>query len=307
MPHKDRIDTFGAVSLIAFAALLAFNQVVVKVVNDGLQPVFFAGLRSVGGAVCIAGWMLLRGLPFSVPRDTVGPGLLAAAFFSVEFMLLFIALDLTTVSRSAILFYSMPVWLSLGAHVLLPGDQLTGRKIAGLGLSMCGVVVALTIRTDTGTASLIGDLCALAAAVFWAATALLVRASRLNTVRPEMQLLWQLALSGPVLLLLAPAFGPLVRELAAIHLWGLAFQSVIVVSAGFLFWFWLLSIYPASGVASFSFLSPVLAVVFGWLLLGETITPAILIALALTAVGLTLINRPSRAARAARIRAETRS
>jgi len=45
MERKDRVDTFGAVSLIAFSALLAFNQVVIAVVNEGLQPVFFAGVR----------------------------------------------------------------------------------------------------------------------------------------------------------------------------------------------------------------------------------------------------------------------
>ncbi|MBS8229074.1 EamA/RhaT family transporter, partial [Vannielia litorea] len=30
--------------------------------------------------------------------------------FSLEFVMLFIALDLTTVARSALMFYTMPVW-----------------------------------------------------------------------------------------------------------------------------------------------------------------------------------------------------
>ncbi|MBV0912978.1 DMT family transporter [Anianabacter salinae] len=294
MDRKDRIDAFGALSLVSFAMLLAFNQVVIKVVNDGLQPAFFAGLRSALGAICLYGWMRLRGIPLSAPKGTVVPGILAALFFSGEFLLLFLALDLTTVSRSAILFYSMPVWLTIGAHFLLPGDALTMRKMLGLAAAMAGVVVAIGIRPDSGEASLAGDIMALGAAVLWAGTALLVRGTRLSSVRPEMQLLWQLVLSAPVLLVAALFFGPLIRDLAPIHLWGLAFQSAVIVSAGFLFWFWLLTIYPASGVASFSFLSPVLAVLLGWLLLNETITPAILVALALVAVGIVLINRPAR-------------
>ena len=40
MERKDYIDAFGAASLIGFSLLMAFNQVVIKVVNDGLQPVF---------------------------------------------------------------------------------------------------------------------------------------------------------------------------------------------------------------------------------------------------------------------------
>lgn len=105
-----------------------------------------------------------------------------------------------------------------------------------------------------------------------------------------MQLLWQVVISAPILLIVAPLFGDLVRDLSAIHLAGLLFQIVIVVSAGFIFWLWLLSIYPASGVASFSFLSPVLAVVFGWWLLEEEVRFSLIGALVLVAVGILLIN-----------------
>jgi drug/metabolite transporter (DMT)-like permease len=68
---------------------------------------------------------------------------------------------------------------------------------------------------------------------------------------------------------------------------------VAVVSAGFLFWFWLLTIYPASSVASFAFLSPIFGVGLGWLLLGEPVGPGILVALVLVCAGLVLINRPA--------------
>ena len=71
----------------------------------------------------------------------------------------------------------------------------------------------------------------------------------------------------------------------------LAYQIVFIASFGFLFWFFLMKIYPASGVASFSFLSPVFAVVLGWVILGEEISASIWLALGLVAVGLVLINR----------------
>jgi drug/metabolite transporter (DMT)-like permease len=69
---------------------------------------------------------------------------------------------------------------------------------------------------------------------------------------------------------------------------------VIVASAGYLFWQRWMSIYPASDIASFSFLSPVLAVVFGWLILDEPVGVGFLGALALVAAGIVLINRRRR-------------
>jgi drug/metabolite transporter (DMT)-like permease len=112
-------------------------------------------------------------------------------------------------------------------------------------------------------------------------------------VPPEGQLLWQVGVSAPILLILAPFFGPLLRDPTWVHWAGLAFQIVIVVSAGFIFWLWLLARYPASGVASFSFLSPVFGVGLGWLLLGETVGWSLVAALGLVAAGLFAINRPN--------------
>jgi drug/metabolite transporter (DMT)-like permease len=292
MERKARIDAFGATALIGFAALLAFNQVVIKVVNEGLQPVFFAGLRSLGAIPCVLLWMLSRGIRPRIAPGTAPAGVLIGTLFATEFVFMFVALDLTTVTRMAVIFYSMPIWLALGAHVVLPGERITRSSALGLLTAFVGVAWAIFDRGgDAGDGSLSGDLCALAAALCWAGIALSARGTALSRVRPEMQLLWQVSVSAPILLLLAPAFGPLVRELEPIHLWGLAFQIVVVVTAAFVFWLWLLTIYPAASVAAFSFLSPIFGVFFGWALLEESVGPQILGPLALVAVGLWLMNR----------------
>ena len=293
MNRRDHIDPAGAAALIAFALLLAFNQVVVKVVNEGLQPVFFAGLRSAGAALVVWVFIRLRGRRLDWRRSSVVPGLMIGTLFAAEFICLFMALDLTTVTRTSILFYSMPVWLSLAAHFLLPGERIGPRKALGLALAFGGVAWAIAHRGGGGQASLAGDLLALAGAIGWAAVALTVRLTALREVRAEMANFWQVLVSAPILLAVSPLFGPLIRDLQPIHLWGLGFQIVAVAGLGFLFWLWLLSIYPASGVASFSFLSPIFGIFLGWALLGESLGPGTLAAGVLVAVGLLLINWPT--------------
>ncbi|KQI72686.1 multidrug transporter [Loktanella sp. 5RATIMAR09] len=291
MEKKSQIDLFGAVALTSFALLLAFNQVVIKVTNGGLQPVFFAGLRSAGAVVCIWLWLRWRGIPLRFEKGTRTAGFAVGCVFAFEFLCLFVALDLTAVSRASVIFYSMPVWLAIMAHFIMPDDKITPVKAVGLGLALCGVAIAILTRDD-GVGSFWGDLAALGAAVGWAVTAMIAKASSLSRVRPEIQLMWQVGVSAPLLLFAALFFGPFIRDIAPIHIAGLAFQIVVVVSAGFIFWLWLLSIYPASGVASFSFLSPVLAVALGWLLLGEEVGPNLIMALVLVAIGILMVNRP---------------
>lgn len=294
MRRKEHIDAVGAVALTGFSAALGFNQVVVKLVNGGLQPVFNAGLRSAIVVVVLLGWMRFRGVPLRIVPGSGWAGLAIGVVFAVEFLCLFVALDLTTVARTSVIFYSMPVWLGLAAHLLIPGDRLTARKSAGLALAMAGVGWALLDRSGNGEARLMGDLLALGAAWGWAFIALLTKVSPFSRLEPEVQLMWQVAVSAPLLLLAAPLFGPLVREFEPWMTLGVAYQ-VALVSIGFLAWFWLMKIYPASGVASFSFLSPVVGVIFGWVLLGERVGWSLWASLGLVAVGIVLINRPPRA------------
>lgn len=294
MERKSQMDSFGAVALTLFALHLAFNQVVVKITNGGFEPVFGAGLRSLGAMVVLLAWMKFRGIGWRLPRAAMTGAIISGLLFAIEFMCLFTALDFSTVSRTSIIFYSMPVWLALSAHFLLPGERLSGLRIVGLGLAMGGVVLALLDRSS-GQVSLLGDVLALVSAICWAGIALCVRVTPLADVPPAQQLIWQLIVSTPILLLMAPLFGDLIRDVQPIHIAGMVFQIFAVASFGFLIWFWLMKLYPASSVASFSFLSPVFAVILGWLVLGETIGLQIWMALGLVALGIFLINRRSKA------------
>ncbi len=292
-PKKARLDTFGATALVGIAGLLAFNQVVIVWVNEGLQPVFFAGLRSALATGFVALWLWVQGRPARYLPGTARAGLLIGTVFAAEFLCLFLALDLTAISRAVLIFYTMPVWLALMAHVWLPGERLTRVRTLGLVLAFAGTAMAILDRTHevAGSASLTGDLLALGAALGWAGTAFLTKVTAMKRVGPEMQLLWMVAVSAPLLLLASLFFGPLIRDLQPMHLVWLAFQSSVVVAGGFIAWLWLLSVYPAATVASFSFLTPVLSLGLGWLVLGEPIGPAIIVAALLVASGIVLINR----------------
>ena len=289
--RKDRLDGVGVGALLAVSLLLAFNQIIVKYVNQGLQPVFFAGLRSALAVVFVGIWLTYRGLWGRVRLADWRAGLLIGLVFAVEFLALFVALDLTTVGRSALIMYSMPVWLGLAAHFFLPGERMTPVKAAGLGLAFAGTALAILSKSATGQPSLAGDLCALVAAWGWAGTAFVARKSRLRAAGPEAQLFWMVAVSAPILLFASLFFGPLLREVVWAHWVWLVFQAAVVVAGGFVTWLWLLSVYPASTVASFSFLTPILAIFLGHYIYGEVLQPSLIGAGALVSCGIILINR----------------
>ncbi|MFN7223677.1 MAG: DMT family transporter [Paracoccaceae bacterium] len=288
---KDGLDRIGAASLIGVTLLLAVNQVIIIEVNRGFQPVFFAGARSALAVVFVGLWMWSQGRPPVLQRAHLGPGLLAGTLFAAEFLCLFLALDLTALGRASVIFYSMPIWLALMAHFGLPGQRITRGKALGLLLAFAGTSVAILSRQPGTGGSLAGDLLALGAAFGWAGTAFVARRSALQTAGAELQLFWMVLVSAPLLLLAAPAFGPMLRDPTAYHILGLIVQSSLVVAGGFIFWLWLLSVYPTAVVASFSFLTPVFAIFLGMVIYGEQVTLSLIASAGLVAAGIILINR----------------
>ena len=290
-PTRRPLDLQGFWLMFGLAMLFGANNVLIKLGNQGLQPAFFAGTRSVVAFLALAGWMIWRRIP--ARWDLWRPGLLMGLLFAAEFLFLFLALDNTNVVRASSIFYAMPIWLSLAAHFLFPGERLTPVRFLGFLMGFGGVVLTFAGRADvTEAGNIWGDLAALVAGMSWAAIVVVSRKSKMGMAHPETQIAWQLAVSGVILCAMAPLFaGPLVRDFDAFQALIFMVQALGVAATGFVMWFWLLGRYPASTLASFSFLTPVLSALLGWLLLGEPVSWVTPIALALLVAGLVLINR----------------
>ena len=71
----------------------------------------------------------------------------------------------------------------------------------------------------------------------------------------------------------------------------LLLQTLVGAFASYLSWMWLLSRYQASKIGAFAFSTPLFALMFGALWLGEEITVSLLGALAMVFVGISLVNR----------------
>jgi drug/metabolite transporter (DMT)-like permease len=292
--HRPDLDRFAMVLMLVLT-VWGLQQVAIKVANAGISPIWQAGLRSIGATLLVWTWASVRGVKLWTPDGTLAPGLLAGLLFGGEFALIFWGLEYTSASRGIIFLYTAPFFVALGAVWLLPHEHMRRAQWTGMALAFCGVLALFgeNLLRPAGRAW-IGDLMMFVAAAMWAATTLTIKATRLARVAAEKTLLYQLAVSAVVLPPLALAFGePGVFAPSAAVWTSLAFQVVIVASASYVAWFWLISRYPATRLSSFSFLTPVMGVLAGALLLGETLTLAVLLALTLVGAGIWLANRPT--------------
>jgi drug/metabolite transporter (DMT)-like permease len=168
-------------------------------------------------------------------------------------------------------------------------------KLGGLVLAFCGLVAVFSDGIAGGNkVTLMGDALSLGSGILWAATSIVIKRSKLVETSAEKLLLYQLAGAAIVGFLVMPFAGPPIRAVATLPTLALLFQSLYIVAFTYVLWFWLLRRYPASGLSSFAFLSPVFGVLCGAVILGEAPTVRIFVALGLIAVGLIIVNRPAR-------------
>ncbi|RAZ88728.1 EamA/RhaT family transporter [Mesorhizobium hawassense] len=292
--RRDAVDMTAAVIMVGLTFSWGLNYVAAKVSYAGYGPVFVSIARSVLGGLCVLGWCRMRGIKLFEADGTLGAGIAVGALFGVEFLCLYIGLEYTTVARNTLLVNTMPFWVLIGGHFLL-GERINARKFGGLLLAFCGLVAVFSDGIVTGAdRTLTGDLLSLGSGVLWATTSIVIKRSKLVETSAEKLLLYQLAGAAIVGVLVMPFAGPPLRAVAALPTLALLFQSFYIVAFTYVLWFWLLTRYPAAGLSSFAFLSPVFGVLCGAVLLGEPPTLRIFLALALIAAGLIIVNRPAR-------------
>ncbi len=292
--RRDAIDGFAAGMMVFLTLVWGTNQITIKLANQGYDPVFLTIVRSAIACMLVYGWCVVRGIRLFERDGTLVPGIVAGLLFGSEFVLMFVALDYTTAARGTLMINTMPFWVLIGAHFLL-GERMAPSGFAGLLLAFGGVALVLSDSLSLpGPEALLGDAMLILAGLLWGATTIVIRRSALATASPEKTLLYQLVVSSLVLLPLLAFSGPLIRDPDWLSTASLLYQAVFIVAFTYLLWFWMVRRYPAAGLSSFTFLSPVFGVIGGGLLLGEPLSWRIFVALGMVAAGLLMVNRPRR-------------
>jgi len=156
------------------------------------------------------------------------------------------------------------------------------------------VAVVFALREGLGGGNASGDLFGLAAGALWGLTTVAIRATGLTRISAEKLLFYQIATTAVCMPWLSLGLGETWSFNWNALAWGsMLAQTVIGAFASYLAWMWMLGRYPATKISVFVFLTPLFALLFGTLVLGEAVTTTLLVALGLVALGIVLVNRRS--------------
>ncbi len=250
------------------------NFVVVKSATATVPPVGFAFLRfTLAGLVLLA---LVRWREGSVrwpPGTGLALFLLGGVGFGVYQILWATGLRITSAGTSSILIAASPIFTAL-VTVATGFERGHPARFAGAGIALAGVaLVAAGHGLDLSAAGL-GDVLTIIAACCWGFY-LALSAPYLGRLSPLLLTTW--AIMSGAIVLAGPGVAQLVAAgpawLAPAPLLAIVFSGLLAGALANIILFRSIAVVGPSRIATFQFLVPVLAVILGALLLGETIVP----------------------------------
>jgi drug/metabolite transporter (DMT)-like permease len=291
-----KLLAYGAIYVLWGGSFLAIRILVAHV-----PPFFAAGSRMTLAGLVLVAYSHLRGAAQYPKYSIRNASALGFLMFTVMYAALFWGEVRVSSGIAAVISAMIPVWIFAGEVVLLRTQKVTVPSIAGILLGFAGVVVlAGGSRTASG-----GRASALAIAVMaggtlcWAGGTLWSR--RLALPKPPTASAgWQMATGGALLLLLSVAIGemrhvPGAEVLLRVRI--LACMAYLVIAASILAYtayVWLIEHEPASRVASYAYVNPVIALIAGALLADERLSALQLLGVLLVLAGVLVTLRARR-------------
>jgi drug/metabolite transporter (DMT)-like permease len=287
-----RGEAFGL--LAGLVVMWGLHWPIMKIALVSMTPLWFAVARVGLGAIALFAWVAATGRLILPTRHdwsiVLGVGLMQMALQTC-LSAISIALMHVPAGRSAVLAYTVPMWVAPGAALFLR-ERLTRLKLAGLAFGMLGVAVLFNpLEFDwTHRESVIGNGMMVFAAITWGAVILQIRSHRFRH-SPVQLAPWQLLVALIVVLPLALVFegdakidwspGLVVILLySGVIATGLAFTASLLITRA------LPAITTSLGLIGV----PIAGVASSTLLVGEDLPLSLVLAMLLVIVGLVLIT-----------------
>ncbi len=272
--HRPTWKTLLAFFIIYFVWGSTFFAIRVGV--HEVPPLLLAAMRfSVAGAVLLF-WLIAKREPLPTRREWISVVLLALLIFVFDYGLLFWAEQRVPSGVAAVMLATIPVFMALSEIVFLRTQRLTVRLTSALLVGIAGVAVLMSHSLNLAGTPIdtTGAIALIFAAVNWAIASILTRrlplpASKIMSSGTQM-------LAGGIMLFIAAAaagefrhFHPAAVSPAA---WFSLIYLIIAGSIiGFTAYLWLLHHESPTKVGTYAYVNPVVAVLVGYFLGGETL------------------------------------
>ena len=289
-PNNHELPLLAAVFTSLLCTVFGANAVAIKISLTGLGTFTTAGLRFAMATFAICLWAKLTGRSFRINKEQLPQLLILSLIFTIQLSLMYIGFSKTNASRATLLINLQPFFVLFLAHLFIPGDRITHRKILGLFLGFTGMAFVFLAKKGITDDAQTGDVLILVTALVWACNTVYTKRI-INDFEPFQVVFYPMMFSAPCFLIAGFIWDePMIGHLNPEVVGALLYQGLLTAAFAFVAWNYLLQKYGAVSLHSFIFIMPIVGVLLGEWLLDEPVTYNILLALLLIVTGILVVN-----------------
>jgi drug/metabolite transporter (DMT)-like permease len=272
--HRPTWKTLLAFAIIYF--VWGSTYLAIRVGVREVPPFLLAAMRFLIAGLVLYGWMIARGERSPTGRQWTSASLLAILIFVLDYGLVFWAEQSVPSGVTAVMMATIPAFMALSEIILLRTQRLTVRLALALLIGIGGVAVLMSRSLNLGGAPIdkVGAAALIVASIGWSVASVLSRKLPLPPSK-VMSSGAQMLAGGVFLALTAAALG----EFRNFHPWTvsrgawLSLLYLIVAGSiiGYTAYVWLLHHESPTKVGTYAYVNPVVAVLVGYFLGGETL------------------------------------
>ncbi len=156
-PHKPLTPPAAAFALF-LSTIWSGNSIAIKAGLDDAPPLRLGYLRFIAGSVVVLIWAIAIRADLRIKRGEWTPLLILGILFSVQLGFMNIGLKHTTAGHGSVLTVTFPIWVAVLAHFFVPGDRLTLKRLLGVIIAYCGVLLLFADSLGVDSDLLLGDV-----------------------------------------------------------------------------------------------------------------------------------------------------
>jgi drug/metabolite transporter (DMT)-like permease len=277
----------------SLSAIWSSTWVGIKIGLETVPPFYSAAIRFFLAFLFLSIFAILKGLSF--PRGLKNH-LFFIRFGIINFLISYAAVywgeQYINSGLASVLFAIMPFYTLILSTWLLPSENINIKRIFGLIIGFLGVIVIFSDQIQISSTNAIYGMIIISIAPIFSATGTLIAKKKSGAYHPVILNTFPILYCSFAFFLLSLIFenpGQAVFGTAAIL--SIIYLALFGTAIAFVLYFWMLSHQSAILMSMITFVTPPMALLWGWIILGEQITYFLIVGLILILIGILLARK----------------
>ncbi len=280
---------------VAICLIWGTTYLAIRVGVKDLPPVLFAGLRWLIAGPILFLFLRLQGYKLPKKKEWLHLAIVGLALLGIGNGLVVFGEQYIPSGLTALLITTVPFWI-VGIESAIPhGKRINFKTAEGLVLGLAGVLLifGVNIKGLFNSNDLAGIAGLMIAVIGWSAGSVYSQRKKI-TAHPLMGAAIEMIIAGIVLTIVAAVLGEGSQlRFTSGSLTAFVYLVIFGSLIGYASYIYAIAHLPVSFVATYAYINPIIALLLGWLMLGENISFDIVVAAVIILGGVMLVKKGS--------------